>query len=330
MPLVTRRWVVGAAAAAGSTLLPPGRRVEASAPPVLWRGVAFGAVASLRVHHPDGGAAERLVARSVAELRRLEGLLGLYRADSALVALNRRGVLEAPPAELVEVLEEAKRFADLTGGAFDPTVQPLWSLYAGHFSQPEADSAGPDPDALRAALERVSHRHLTVGRDRVVFARRGMALTLNGIAPGYATDRIADLLRAGGVECALVDMGESRGIGTRPDGRPWRVAIADPDEPGRIDRTLEMSDGAVATSGAYGYRFDRRGRFNHLFDPRTGLSAEMYRSVTVVLPTAAAADALSTAFSVIPPDAIETVLKALGTGRALLVTAGGERMDLGA
>lgn len=328
MSLLTRRRVIGVTAAiAGSSFLPPGR-ARADAPPVVWRGIAFGAVASLSVHHPDRAAAERLVSRSVAELRRLEGLFSLYRADSALVALNRRGVLEAPPAELVALLAEAKRFAALTGGAFDPTVQPLWSLYAGHFSRPDADPAGPGPDLVKAALDRVSHRHLLVNRDGIAFARRGAALTLNGIAPGYVTDRIVDLLRAEGIDRTLVDIGESRAIGTRPDGRSWQVAIADPDEPDRIDGTLAIVDAAVATSGGYGYRFDRQGRFNHLFDPRTGLSAERYRSVTVVLPTAAAADALSTAFSVMPPDAIEKTLKTLGTGRAHLVTAAGERMAL--
>ena len=167
------------------------------------------------------------------------------------------------------------------------------------------DPAGPSPEALTATLDRVSHRHLLVSRDRIAFARRGVALTLNGIAPGYVTDRIVDLLRSEGIDRTLVDMGESRGIGTRPDGRPWQVAIADPDEPGRIDNTLTIADQAVATSGGYGYRFDHQGRFNHLFDPRTGLSAQRYRSVTVVLPTAAAADALSTAFSLMPLEAIE-------------------------
>jgi thiamine biosynthesis lipoprotein len=331
MPLITRRRMIEVTAAAGGLgLLPVGRRVEADAPLVTWRGVAFGAVASLRIHHPDRTAAERLVRLSVAELRRLEGLFSLYRADSSLVQLNRRGVLEAPPAELVQVLGEAKRYAALTEGAFDPTVQPLWSLYANHFSRRDADPAGPSPEALTATLDRVSHRHLLVSRDRIAFARRGVALTLNGIAPGYVTDRIVDLLRSEGIDRTLVDMGESRGIGTRPDGRPWQVAIADPDEPDRLHNTLTIADQAVATSGGYGYRFDPQGRFNHLFDPRTGLSAQQYRSVTVVLPTAAAADALSTAFSHMPLGAIGKTLKMLGTGRTHVLTAARERVMLAA
>ena len=100
-----------------------------------------------------------------------------------------------------------------------------------------------------------------------------MGLTLNGIAQGYATDRVVALLRAEGIERSLVDMGESRAVGARDEGVPWRIGIADPDAPERVSETLELVDNAVATSGAYGFRFDPEGRFNHLLDPKSGGSA---------------------------------------------------------
>ena len=150
-------------------------------------------------------------------------------------------------------------------------------------------------------MERVGFGQVVFDANRIALPRRGMGLTLNGIAQGYATDRVVDVLRAGGVESSLVDMGEPRAIGARPSGEPWRVGIADPDHPELVGGTLEAMDRAVATSGAYGFRFDPAGRFNHLIDPRTGGSAHLHRSVTVVLPTATAADALSTAFSLLPP-----------------------------
>ena len=84
----------------------------------------------------------RLVERSLAEVRRLEAVFSLYREDSALVALNRHGVLVAPPADLVALLAECRRYWELTGGAFDPTVQALWMLYRDHFSRPDRRPAG--------------------------------------------------------------------------------------------------------------------------------------------------------------------------------------------
>ncbi len=326
--LTRRRFIGITAAAAGLELLP--LRAVRSAPSqlVTWRGVALGAVATLQIHHPDRAAAERLVARSVDEIRRLERVFSLYRDDSILVALNRAGFLAAPPPEMVALLEETRRFARLTGGAFDATVQPLWTLYADHFSRPDADPAGPAAGALAAVLDKVGIARVSFDRDRIAFAHRGMALTFNGIAQGYLTDRVVALLRAEGIDHSLVDLGESRALGAKPDGRPWQIGIADPDVPGRTGERLPIVDRAVATSGGYGFRFDEAGRFTHLFDPRTGRSPARYRSVTVVSRTATAADALSTAFACMPIDEINRVLRELDQVDVRLMTESGQHMVL--
>ncbi|QFU14807.1 FAD:protein FMN transferase [Microvirga thermotolerans] len=325
-PLPSRRRFIGiAASAAGLSLLPLGRRARAEGHLVTWRGSAMGAAAFLQIHHRDRAAAERLIERSLAEVRRLDAIFSLYRDDSALSVLNRQGMLAAPPVELVAVLEECRRYGERTGGAFDPTVQALWILYRDHFSRPGADPRGPSDDAVRAALSRVGFEHVLFDRNRIAFARRGMGLTLNGIAQGYVTDRVVAILRESGIASSLVDMGESRALGARPDGSPWRIGIADPDGPERIDGIVEAVDRAVATSGAYGFRFDAAGRFNHLLDPRTGASAHRHRSVTAIMPTATAADALSTAFSLLPEERIAAVLRALGTGEVRLIDGKGER-----
>lgn len=326
---ITRRRFIGiSAAACGLTLLPFEYRGRAEASVVSWSGVALGAAASLQVHHPDRGEAQRLINRAVAELRRLEAIFSLYRDDSALTLLNRRGVLEAPAPELVRLLAEARRYAALTGGVFDPTVQPLWGLYAAHFARPDAYAGGPSPAERETALALVGFDRVHAGRDRIAFATRGMALTLNGIAQGFITDRVVELLLEGGIAQCLVDMGEARALGSKPDGAAWTLGIADPDRPGGLTAILPLADQAAATSGGYGFRFDREGRFSHLLDPRTGLSANRYKSVTVLLPTATAADALSTAFTLMPPAEISVVLRAVGQGKALLITADGERQEL--
>ena len=100
-----------------------------------------------------------------------------------------------------------------------------------------------------------------------------------------------------------------RAIGSRPDGRPWTVGVADPDVAGHTEALLPIVDRAVSTSGGYGFQFGTEGRFNHLFDPRTGGSAHNYRSVTTVSPNATAADALSTAFSLMPKERIRSLLR---------------------
>ena len=206
-----RKFIAISAAAAGLSALPFGSRNKAAgAHLVEWRGTCLGAVATLRVHHPDESAARDLVRRSVAEAGRLEDVFSLYREDSALCQLNRHGVLASPPSELSDLLVACNHYWEITGGVFDPTVQALWRCYAESFS---AKGDAPTTAEREAALELVGWQQVRFDRDRVVLARPGMGLTLNGIAQGYITDRVLEQLRSSGIESCLVDMGEIRTLG---------------------------------------------------------------------------------------------------------------------
>ncbi|MBV7483246.1 FAD:protein FMN transferase [Bordetella sp. BOR01] len=303
----TRRRFIGITAAASTLAMMPGalRLARAGTPPpgaiepLTWRGIALGADAELRLYHPDPHIARRLLAQSLAELQRLEGLFSLYREDSALATLNRQSFLDEPPADLLRLLSESLHYSRLTHGAFDPSVQPLWRLYADHFSRADANPAGPSPAALRDTLVRIGYAAIQADPQRIQLMRPGMALTLNGIAQGYITDRITELLRVGGLDRALVDLGEIRGLDARPNsGAPaWRVGLAQPQAPDQVYTTVDIRNQALATSGGYGTPLDPAGRHTHLFDPCTGIAQPRYRSVSVLAGTATMADALSTAFS---------------------------------
>ncbi len=326
----TRRRMLAIAAAASGLPLPGRGAASGGVPTVTWTGQVLGGVGSITLCHPDQAAAEAIIARARAELYRLEALFSLYRPDSLLVALNRRGVLEAPPPEMHQILEAALQAAVLTGGAFDPTVQPLWQLLAAHFSAPGADPAGPPAAAVEAALGRVGHRHLHVSRDAIVFLRRGMALTLNGIAQGFITDRVVELLRGDGIAHTLVDLGEIRARGMRAPGEPWRVALEDPAADGRPWKSVTLIDRALATSGDDGFVFDAAGRFTHLLDPATARSPRRYRTISVVAADATTADALSTAFALMPKPAIAATLASLPTVGVHLLHHDGSTATLGA
>jgi len=276
---------------------------------VRWHGTALGAEAEMLLPRADAGAA---VDACLAEVARLEQVFSLYRPDSALVRLNAEGVLDAPPAELVELLSRAQAIAALSDGAFDPTVQPLWDAYATHFRAGGADPAGPSEAVLAAARAKVDWRALEVAPGRIRFAKPGMAVTLNGIAQGYITDKVADLLRARGYDNVLVSLGETRALGAHPDGRPWQVA------PGADEDMLPLIDGALATSAGAGTAFDAAGRHTHIFDAASGRSADLYRSVTVAAATATQADAVSTALALLPADKARAVVGASGVRRAWL------------
>ena len=324
--LSRRRFVCITAAAAGMALLPPpspSRRRTAAAPPQLriWRGTALGADALLQIHHPDPAVAARLIKQSIAEVRRLEHVFSLFQRDSATSNLNSKGYLEDPPLDLVQLLADSAHYSRLTDGAFDATVQPLWRLYAEHFGKPDADPDGPSNDARAAAVALVGHDKVRLDEGSIHLGH-GMAVTLNGIAQGYITDRVAELLLESGIERALVDMGEIRALGDRASGEPWRIGLEDPAAPDRIAETIEVRDRAVATSGGYGTRFDPAGRFNHLFDPQTGFTSSRYLSVTVIAPSATTADALSTAFSLMALDRTQAIVDQLGIGARFVLPDG--------
>ena len=321
-----RRFLTISAAVAGLGLVPIGAPPKSAAHLVEWRGTFLGAVATLRIHHTDLAAAEHLIEQAVGEARRLETVFSLYQVDSDLCELNRRGVLIGPPVELLELLTLCDHFWKLTEGVFDPTVQALWQCYAEHFADGDRTIEGPSGAKVKAVLQLVGWDKLRFNRDSIVLNRRGMGLTLNGIAQGYVTDRVVDLLRAAGIESSLADMGEIRALGSNPEGRPWSVALEDPSGEVLAGRSIPIVNKAVATSGAAGFRFDKQGRYNHLFDPSTGACADPLRSLTVIADTAATADALSTAFALMDEERIRSVLSRWGSAEAYITTESGTRV----
>jgi thiamine biosynthesis lipoprotein len=289
-------------AVAGMPLLGADQRVKDRVALYRWNGTSLGSPSRLMLCHHDRASAADLVARCVAEIERLERVFALYRPDSEIARLNREGRLASPPFDLLTVLSQALHLSGLSGGAFDPTVQPLWDLYAAHFfTNSSSAPEGPEPGAIERTLGLVGWRAVDLAA-RQVSLRPGMGVTLNGIAQGYVTDRVIDILRDNGCDRVLADMGcsELRALGRRADGGGWRVGLADPRRPETFAVTLDLRDAALCTSGGYGTRFEPTGRFHHLFDPTTGRSANSHIAVSVMAPSAMIADALSTTLYVMP------------------------------
>lgn len=303
-----RRCLTILAATAASLALPAG--TGAAAPVQRWSGMALGAPAKLLVRHENAARAEALIAAAIGEIRRLERIFSLFDPASALVRLNRSGRLSNPPFELVDLLDQARAIHRATGGAFDPTIQPLWRLHA------EAALADkkPEPDVLRAARAAVGMEAVAVDAGEIAFGRPGMALTLNGIAQGYLTDRIADLLRTGGLAHVLVDLGEIRATGERMPGEPWRIGL------GTAGEMVSLTDGAVATSEPFGTVMDAAGAIGHIIDPRLGRpTAGMWRRVSVLHTRATIADGLSTGFVLLDQAALDRAIDAFPPARVIAI-----------
>ncbi len=281
--MITRRRMLSILG--GGAILPvAGSRALAANNVARWRGLALGAGAEIILDHSD---ADSLVARAVAEISRLERIFSLYLPDSELSILNRNGVLRQPSFEMVELLSLCSSINRRTKGAFDPSVQPLWALYAKKYSQGER----PGKAEIVQAKSLTGWHQVDFSPDHIGFAQPGVALTLNGIAQGFIADRIADFFTSNGVKNVMINSGEIVGLGTNPQGRPWPVKLGDEN-----GREIRLSNNAIATSSPLGTVFDQAGKIGHIIDQRTGYPGGKWSMVSVIAQRAALADGLSTAF----------------------------------
>lgn len=275
-------------------------------------GRALGATVRLTLRHANFEVASHAARAAFQALEEIEQTCSLYRPNSQLCQLNRAGVLPNPHPDLVTILRAAYLLSQRTDGAFDVTVQPLWDLYS------RAAGAGELPSAseLLVARRRIDWRRLRIQDDEIRCEIPGMAVTLNGIAQGFAADRVAEVLASHGITCALVDTGE---LAAR--GQAWNLGVRDPRRPGQLATTLRVENRCLATSGDYATPFSSDFRHHHIFDPRTGHSPTELASVSVLAPTAMMADALSTAIMVLGPVAGQNLIRQFPGTEARMIGA---------
>ena len=247
-----------------------------------WEGTGLGTTLSLHLAGAAPHQARQAFARVQAEIARIETLASLYR-DSALTRLNRDGHLAWPSPDLLDLLTLSGQVHAATEGAFDPTVQPLWRALA----------EGTDTAKARKAI----------GWDRIRLSPEeirldpGQSLTLNGVAQGWAADRIAALLHAQGFTDALVDMGEIAALGENG----WPAVITDPG--GKPLAETRLTNRALATSSPRGTLVNGQ---PHILGPQG--QPPVWQTVSVSAPSAALADALSTAFCLMDRASIDAAL----------------------
>jgi thiamine biosynthesis lipoprotein len=232
------------------------------------------------------------------EVDRLCRLLSRHDGATPVARLNASGTLKGAPLEVLEVVARSLVFNRETGGAFDITVKPILDLYKARF---EAGKT-PSEAEISALLPRVGSEHLRFSGGDISFAREGMGITLDGIAPGYIVDRASEILTREGVVNHLINCsGDIRTSGTAAKGKPWTVAIQDPSKQRDYPQVVSLGSGAISTSGDYELYYDQEKLFYHIVNGRTGHSPSYATSVTVTAPTVMAADALATSLCVLEP-----------------------------
>lgn len=277
---------------------------------------AMGTVFAVQLSGADHGTLRDRATNALHVVEIVESTCSRFRAESELSRLSATcGEPHAVTPLLFEILALALAVAEASDGAFDPTVGRQLSL-RGHNAQWESGVRRPLPAPTVA-----SWRDVELDRDhQQITLHAPLHLDLGAIAKGFAVDLIAQSLHDV-PQLSVYAGGDVLCRGTHPDGRPWQVGITDPHAPDQLIASAALAAGAVCTSGNYQRR--GLGESDHLLDPHRGVPAAGLASVSVVAPTAAIADALSTAAFVMGADSGLRWIREQGAD-ALMVTAAGD------
>lgn len=262
-------------------------------------------------------------------VEQLEARLTVYRESSEVIRLNAlagRGACRVAP-DLFSLLVRAKQLHEQTAAAVDVASGKL--VRAWGFLARQGRTPSPEVLELARACSGMQHLELDEAAGTVRFTKPGLELNLGSIGKGWAIDRAMDLLLRRGAVNTLVHGGQSsvRTAGHRGIDRAqgWPVGLRHPLLQGRRLATFPLVNEALGTSGSGTQFFVERGRrLGHILDPRSGCPAEGVLSATVIAPTAADADALSTALYVLGEEGLDRVVTADGRVRAVLVLPAGK------
>ncbi|OOQ56695.1 FAD:protein FMN transferase [Mucilaginibacter pedocola] len=245
--------------------------------------------------------AEDRIDLAIAEIQRIERLLTTFSDDSQTNQINAKAGIKPVRVdrEVLELIARSIRISVLTQGAFDITYgsidKSLWNFDLNMKALPDAATAA-------ASVRLINYKNVILDADNstVFLKEKGMRIGFGGIGKGYAADMAKSVLKRSGVESGIVNAaGDLVTWGTQPNGKPWTIAIADPDQEATPFSTLNISNMAIATSGNYAkYVIIDGRRYSHTIDPKTGLPVSGIKSVSIICPSAELADALATPVTV--------------------------------
>ncbi|MEP6611878.1 MAG: FAD:protein FMN transferase [Mucilaginibacter sp.] len=241
--------------------------------------------------------AHKCIDAAIEEISRIERLLTTFSDDSQTNLVNRNAGIQPVKVdkEVYELVERSLKISGLTQGAFDISYggidKSLWNFDLNM-------TALPDPEVARNSVRLINYNNVVLDEaDCTIFLKEeGMRIGFGGIGKGYAADKARVVLQDLGVKSGIVNAaGDLVTWGTQPNGKPWTIAIADPDKSITPFSTLNISNMAIATSGNYEkYVMINGKKYSHTIDPKTGLPVTGIKSVSIISPSAELADAMAT------------------------------------
>lgn len=310
MSMKRRQWLKLGLGVCGAAALTPSM---AAAKDLVWHERAmlgFGTTLWLRAGHGNVAQLDAALDAAIQALREVESEMSLFNPDSAVSRLNATGVWHKPGVHLRSVLTLSQHVARRSNGAFDISMQPLWTLWA----QAQAQNTLPKAASVQAARRLVNWQAIELSQEAIRLNVKGMGISLNGIAQGYAADVVKSVLQAHGIAHAQIDAGETTLLGQAPGGKPWTLGVEDVAlvKHRHVLPVLQADGRALATSSDAHTVFSADHVHHHILNPHTGYSPTHWASVTMLAPSCALADALTKVFFMQTPQQIHATAKAWG------------------
>ena len=256
---------------------------------------------------------EAAIDAGMAELRRLDAMMSLYKDTSEITKVNMaagENPVKVSP-EMIEAVEHAVEVSKLTDGVFDITVGPLVVLWQMRLKE----GTVPTDEEIARVRPLVNYRNIAVDRNAstIFLKKKGMIIDLGGMK-GYLCDRVAELFRQRGIRNAVIAVaGDIWAIGHREDGQAWRIGVQHPREKDRTIAILDLSDRYISTSGDYErFVIREKKRYHHIIDPRTGKPSQGTISVTLIGDKGAFIDPLTKVPFILGPEEGMRVVREAG------------------
>lgn len=282
---------------------------------------AMDTIMDLKVYGYNRETTESALHLAETEIDRLDNLLSSQKKSSEIYQLNvsKDSYVSDDTRNLVE---KAMQFCAKTDGKFDITVAPimnLWGFYSKNFYV-------PTPQEIADKLSYVDYNDVKINGNHIILENNAQ-IDLGGIAKGFTSDRVMQILRANQIEAAIVSLGGNvQTLGKKTDGTLWKVAIQNPSDTSDYIAVVDVADKAVITSGTYQRYFEQDGvKYHHIIDPGTGYPSDSgLASVTIVSTDGTVADALSTSLFVMGLEKAIEYWRADNSFDAIFVTDDGK------
>lgn len=282
----------------------------------------MGTVYEILAYDDSPVRAREAIDRAFAEIVYLDGVLSNYKPESDLSRLNRDAHFHAVKvsADLYRVIEESLRYSKISGGKFDITVAPLVDLWKAALRGERV----PTTEEQAKARECIGYENVKlIPPDEVEFRSPCLRIDVGSIGKGYAVDRAVEILRANGIQNALVDAGQSSiyAMGAPPGEKAWEVHLRDPSN--RVDPVVMLCENSVSTSEQTPASLLGNQTAGHIIDPENGRPLDTKYAVSIIVKTGTASDALSTTLLLVGPEKGKAMVRELPEAAAIWVSADG-------